>query len=83
MGGDSLPGKEALFMSVDLRNGEGYADHTAFEALSAIERGERQALRAFRPIIYVTSASSCDLLLSGAAPNLHMGCGVRGVLALL
>ena len=42
-------------MSVDLRNYEGYADPTAFEAISAIEREERRALRAFRPIIYVCS----------------------------
>ena len=48
-------------MSVDLRNSEGYADPTAFEALSAIERGERQALRAFRPIIYVCSPYAGDV----------------------
>ena len=38
MGGDSLPGKEALFMSVDIHNSEGYVDPTAFAAISGIER---------------------------------------------
>lgn len=48
-------------MSVDLRNYEGYADPTAFEAISAIEREEHRALRAFRPIIYVCSPYSGDV----------------------
>lgn len=55
MGGDSLPGKEALFMSVDIHNSEGYVDPTAFEALSGIEQEEQKALRAFRPIVYICS----------------------------
>lgn len=61
MGGDSLPGKEAFFfMSVDLRNCEGYKDPTAYEALSALEREERRALRAFRPIVYICSPYAGD-----------------------
>ena len=42
MGGDSLPGKEALFMSVDIHNSEGYIDPTVFEALSGIEHEEQK-----------------------------------------
>ena len=42
-------------MSVETRNSEGYLDLTAYEAISATEREERRALRAFRPIIYVCS----------------------------
>ena len=61
MGGDSLPGKEAFFMSAETRNIEGYLDLTAYEAMSAIEREERKALRAFRPIIYVCSPYAGDI----------------------
>ena len=48
-------------MSVDTRNSEGYMDLTAYEAMSAIEREERHALRAFRPIIYVCSPYAGDI----------------------
>ncbi len=48
-------------MSVDKRNSEGYADPTAYEALSALERTERQSLRAFRPIVYICSPFSGDV----------------------
>ena len=47
-------------MSVDTRNSEGYMDLTAYEAMSAIEREERHALRAFRPIVYVCSPYAGD-----------------------
>ena len=55
MGGDSQTGKEALFMSVDIHNSEGYVDPTAFEALSGIEHEEQKVLRTFRPIVYILS----------------------------
>lgn len=48
-------------MSVDKRNSEGYPDPTAFEALSALERTEKQSLRAFRPIVYICSPFSGDV----------------------
>lgn len=60
MGGDSLPGKEALFMSVDIHNSEGYVDPTAFEALSGIEHEEQKVLRTFRPIVYICSPYAGD-----------------------
>jgi len=47
-------------MSVEKRNSEGYSDPTAYAAMSAIEREERQALRAFRPIVYICSPFSGD-----------------------
>ena len=54
-------------MSVDIRNSEGYVDPTAHEALSAIERDERQALRAFRPIVYICSPYAGDVEQNVAA----------------
>lgn len=47
-------------MSIDKRNGEGYPDPTAYEALSLIEKEER-ALRAFRPIIFICSPYAGDI----------------------
>ena len=41
-------------MSIDIRNGEGYYDPTAYEALSLIEK-EEDTLRAFRPIVFICS----------------------------
>ena len=46
---------------------EGYVDPTAHEALSAIERDERQALRAFRPIVYICSPYAGDVERNVAA----------------
>ena len=54
-------------MSVDLRNCEGYKDPTAYEALSALEREERRALRAFRPIVYICSPYAGDIDRNTAA----------------
>lgn len=48
-------------MSVDLRNSEGYADPTAYEALSGIEREGRKALRAFRQIVHICSPYAGDV----------------------
>ena len=39
-------------MSINKFNSEGYYDPTAYEAMSAVEK-EEQALRAFRPIVYI------------------------------
>ena len=54
-------------MSVDIHNSEGYVDPTAFEALSGIEREERKALRAFRPIVYICSPYAGDIEANVAA----------------
>lgn len=54
-------------MSVDTRNSEGYMDLTAYEAMTAIEREERKALRAFRPIVYVCSPYAGDIESNVAA----------------
>ena len=47
-------------MSIDKFNSERYYDPTAYEALTAIEK-EEQALRAFRPIIYICSPFAGDV----------------------
>lgn len=47
-------------MSISRYNSEGYYDPTAYEALTNIEK-EEQALRAFRPIIYICSPFSGDV----------------------
>jgi hypothetical protein len=47
-------------MNTDKRNGEGYDDPTAYEAIANIEQEER-ALRAFRPIVYICSPYSGDV----------------------
>ena len=54
-------------MSADPRNSEGYADPTAYEAMLAIERDERKALRAFRPIVYICSPYAGDVEANVAA----------------
>ena len=46
---------------MDFYNSEGYPDPTAYEVLSALEREERKALRAFRPIVYICSPYSGDV----------------------
>lgn len=46
-------------MSISKLNSEKYYDPTAYAALSAIER-EEQALRAFRPIVYICSSYAGD-----------------------
>ena len=48
-------------MSIDLRNSEGYPDPTAYNAISSVEREEHQALRAFRPIVYICSPYAGDI----------------------
>ena len=47
-------------MSIDKRNSEGYPDPTVYEALSLIEKEERE-LRAFRPIVYICSPYAGDI----------------------
>ena len=48
-------------MSVDIRNSEGYVDPTPYQALSELEREEKKALRAFRPIVYICSPYAGDV----------------------
>ena len=48
-------------MNLDYQNGEGYPDPTAAEALANIQNSEKQALRAFRPIVYICSPYSGDV----------------------
>ena len=48
-------------MNLDYQNGEGYPDPTAAEALANIQSSEKQALRAFRPIVYICSPYSGDV----------------------
>lgn len=47
-------------MGVSKFNSEGYYDPTAYGALSVIE-AEEKALRAFRPIVYISSPFSGDV----------------------
>ncbi len=47
-------------MSISRYNSEGYYDPTAYEALTNIEK-EEQALRAFRPLVYICSPFSGDV----------------------
>ena len=53
-------------MSINKFNSEGYYDPTAYEAMSAVEK-EEQALRAFRPIVYICSPYAGDVEKNVAA----------------
>lgn len=64
-------------MCVETRNSEGYLDLTAYEAISALEREERKALRAFRPIIYVCSPFAGDIESSIAAARRYSRFAVK------
>ena len=48
-------------MNHQLVNNEGYADPTPYEAFKEIEREERQAKRAYRPIVYICSPYAGDI----------------------
>jgi hypothetical protein len=48
-------------LNLDYQNGEGYPDPTAAEALANMQNSEKQALRAFRPIVYICSPYSGDV----------------------
>ena len=54
-------------MSNDYRNSEGYPDPTAGEAICRIATNEKQFLRAFRPIVYICSPYSGDVVGNVAA----------------
>ena len=58
-------------MNLDYQNGEGYPDPTAAEALANIQNSEKQALRAFRPIVYICSPYSGDVERNVAAARLY------------
>ena len=47
-------------MGVDKFNAEGYYDPTAYDALTNIERREKEA-RTFRPLVYICSPYSGDI----------------------
>ena len=46
-------------MGINKFNGEGYADPTAYEALTLIEQAEKAS--AFRPVVYICSPYSGDV----------------------
>ena len=54
-------------MSNDYRNSEGYPAPTAGEAICRIAANEKQFLRAFRPIVYICSPYSGDVVGNVAA----------------
>ena len=54
-------------MSNDYRNSEGYPDPTAGEASCRSAANEKQFLRAFRPIVYICSPYSGDVVGNVAA----------------
>ena len=54
-------------MSNDYRNSEGYPDPTAGEAICRIAANEKQFLRALRPIVYICSPDSGDVVGNVAA----------------
>lgn len=45
-------------MSISKKNSEGYADPTAYEALSAAVRTEKVKARSYRPLVYICSPFS-------------------------
>ena len=47
-------------MNINKYNSEGYYDPTAYEALTSIEKEEKE-LRAFRPIVYICSPYAGDI----------------------
>ena len=57
-------------MSINKFNSEGYYDPTAYEAMTAIEK-EEQALRAFRPIVYICSPYAGDVEKNVAAAQIY------------
>lgn len=46
---------------MDYKNPEGYPDPTCYYALTAIEKVEKRARRAFRPIVYICSPYAGDI----------------------
>jgi len=48
-------------MNIERRNSEGYADPTAYEALTKIAEEEKAKNLAFRPLVYICSPYSGDI----------------------
>ena len=48
-------------MNIERRNSEGYADPTAFEAMTKITKEEKAKNSAFRPLVYICSPYSGDI----------------------
>ena len=48
-------------MNIERRNSEGYADPTAFEAMTKIAKEEKAKNSAFRPLVYICSPYSGDV----------------------
>ena len=48
-------------MNIERRNSEGYADPTAFEAMTKIAEEEKAKYPAFRPLVYICSPYSGDI----------------------
>ena len=48
-------------MNIEKRNSEGYADPTAFEAMTKIAKEEKAKNSAFRPLVYICSPYSGDI----------------------
>ena len=48
-------------MNIERRNSEGYADPTAFEAMTKIAEEEKAKYPAFRPLVYICSPYSGDV----------------------
>lgn len=48
-------------MNIERRNSEGYADPTAFEAMTKIAEEEKAKNTAFRPLVYICSPYSGDI----------------------
>jgi hypothetical protein len=48
-------------MNISKKNAEGYADLTAYEALTAVQQKERREARPYRPLVYVCSPFAGDV----------------------
>ncbi len=48
-------------MNIERRNSEGYADPTAFEAMTKITKEEKAKNSAFRPLVYIFSPYSGEI----------------------
>lgn len=48
-------------MGISKKNAEGYADPTAYEALTMVHKEERRRARSYRPLIYICSPFAGDM----------------------
>lgn len=47
-------------MGINMKNGEGYCDPTAYEAMTAVQREERCKSRPYRPLVFICSPFAGD-----------------------